>query len=116
MVDSTIVQSVSNYLHTLASQGFPVSFGLVYGSQVNGNTHEWSDIDVIVVSPLFDGEIDHENIFKLWRVAARTDNRIEPIPCGERQWREDDASPLVEIARKEGVIVYPDIEAIRQAG
>jgi hypothetical protein len=30
----------------------------------------------------------------LCRFAARTDNRIEPIPCGERQWFEDDAGAI----------------------
>jgi hypothetical protein len=34
-----------------------------------------------------------------------TDSRIEPIAVGERQWLEDDANPLIEIARREGQIV-----------
>jgi hypothetical protein len=46
-----------------------------------------------------------EDINLLWRLAARTDNRIEPIPCGERQWLEDDASAIIEIARREGETV-----------
>jgi len=31
-----------------------------------------------------------------------TDSRIEPIAVGERQWREDNSSALIEIARREG--------------
>jgi predicted nucleotidyltransferase len=27
---------------------------------------------------------------------------IEPVACGERQWVEDDASAIIEIARREG--------------
>jgi hypothetical protein len=38
----------------------------------------------------------------LWRLAARTDSRIEPVPCGEQQWQEDTSSAIVEIARREG--------------
>jgi hypothetical protein len=38
----------------------------------------------------------------LWRVAAETDSRIEPIPCGEKQWTDDDSSAVIEIARREG--------------
>jgi len=41
----------------------------------------------------------------LWRLAARTDNRIEPIPCGELQWFEDDTSAIIEVARREGETV-----------
>jgi hypothetical protein len=46
-----------------------------------------------------------KDINLLWRLAARTDNRIEPIPCGEQQWFEDDASAIIEIARHEGETV-----------
>ncbi len=46
-----------------------------------------------------------EDINLLWRIAAQTDNRIEPIPCGEQQWLEDDASVIIEIARREGETV-----------
>jgi hypothetical protein len=27
---------------------------------------------------------------------------IQPIPCGEKQWVEDDSSAVIEIARREG--------------
>ena len=116
MVDAAIIASVRNYVRTLADEGFPVSSGLVFGSHAKGIAGQWSDIDVVVISPLFDGEIEYENIFKLWRMAARTDNRIEPIPCGERQWREDDGTPIIEIARREGVIIYPNLEDLRRTG
>ena len=55
----------------------------------------------------FDGEISRADIGLLWRVAARTDSRIEPIPCGERQWLEDQSSALIEIARREGYVILP---------
>jgi hypothetical protein len=28
------------------------------------------------------------------------------VPCGERRWLEDDGSPIIEIARREGIEVY----------
>ena len=46
-----------------------------------------------------------QDIGLLWRVAARTDSRIEPIPCGMRQWHEG-SSPIAEVARREGQIVF----------
>ena len=89
----------------MQEQGIAVKFGVVFGSQVTGKTDPWSDIDLLVVSPKFDNERNREDINLLWRVAARTENRIEPIPCGERQWFEDDVSTVIEIARREGVAV-----------
>ena len=102
MVDQSVVISVRNYLQKLNENGLNVIFGVVFGSQVKGNTNEWSDIDLLVVSSLFDGQLTRQNASLLWRIAARTESRIEPIPCGLRQWEEDDSSAIVEIARREG--------------
>ena len=105
MVDESVVTSVRGYLQQFMVQGIAVSFGVIFGSQATGSANRWSDIDLLVVSPGFDGHRDRQDINLLWRIAARIDSRIEPIPCGERQWQEDGASPVVEIARREGLQV-----------
>jgi hypothetical protein len=46
-----------------------------------------------------------DDIDQLWITAARTDNRIEPIPVGQRQFEEDDGSASIEIARREGQVI-----------
>jgi len=108
MVDPAIVKGVQNYLAKLQDNGLPVSFGVIYGSQAMGNANPSSDIDLLVISPQFDEAIDRQSIDQLWRIAARTDSRIEPLPCGERQWREDTSSPIIEIARIDGATVHAD--------
>ena len=102
MVDKSVVKGVRTYLRALQDQGLIINFGVVFGSQVREIPDSWSDIDLLVVSPRFDELRDRADIDLLWRVAVRTDNRIEPIPCGERQWREDESSAIIEIARREG--------------
>jgi predicted nucleotidyltransferase len=102
MVSPAIVNSVQQYLVRLAESGLPVSFGVVFGSYAAGNANPDSDIDVMVVSPQFDNKIERQWINQLWRVAARTDSRIEPIPCGKEQWQHDTSSAIIEIARTEG--------------
>jgi len=102
MVDESIVRAVRSYLQGLVERGLVVSFGVVIGSRVHTTADRWSDIDLLVVSSKFDAMRSRRDIDLLWRVAARTDSRIEPIPCGERQWQEDSSSPIVEIARREG--------------
>jgi len=82
--------------------------GVIFGSHAAGHPGQWSDIDLLVVSATFDGTFSRDAINSLWRVAARTDSRIEPIPCGERQWVEDEVTPIIEVARREGVQVMPD--------
>jgi predicted nucleotidyltransferase len=102
MVDRSVVEAVRDYLRALQAQGLPVRYGILFGSYAIEKADRWSDIDLIVVSPRFDGKRQREDIDLLWRTSARTDSRIEPIPVGERQWLEDDASAIVEIARREG--------------
>lgn len=107
MVDKSVVNVVRTYLRNLQAHGLVVRFGVVFGSQARGQATPWSDIDLIVVSPRFDSVRDRQDIGLLWRTAARTDSRIEPIPCGERQWREDTSSAIIEIARREGQPISP---------
>ena len=109
MADPKIIETVRNYLNVVATQGIPVTFGVLFGSQVAGNTHHWSDIDLVVVSPVFDGQYPRMQKHKLWHIAGRTDNRIEPIPCGEKRWQNEQVSPIILIAKREGQIIYPQV-------
>lgn len=105
MLEQSVLTSVKEYLVVVKNAGVLVDFVVVFGSQVNGRCHEWSDIDLLVVSPQFDGMTERKDINLLWRLAARVDSRIEPIPCGLEQWKNDDVSAIIEIARREGEIL-----------
>ncbi|MBM4370597.1 MAG: nucleotidyltransferase domain-containing protein [Deltaproteobacteria bacterium] len=105
MAPSSVIAAVRRYLALLNQEGIEARFGVLYGSQANGTADEWSDIDLLVVSSLFDGEYTYAQRATLWRLAARIDSRIEPVPCGDLQWKEDDGSPLIEIARREGQVI-----------
>jgi len=41
----------------------------------------------------------------LSELAAKVDSRIEPIPCGSLQWKHDDSSAIIEIARQQGELL-----------
>ena len=107
MVDASIVEIVRQYLRTLNEQGVPVQCGVIFGSHASGYTNTWSDIDLLVVSPRFDGERKRADVNLLWHIAARTDSRIEPIPVGQHQFERDDSSAIIEIARREGHKILP---------
>ena len=79
----------------------------MYGSHAKGTARPDSDIDVLVVSPAFDSDRwsrDQE----LWRLTLKVDPRIEPVPVGQQQLLEDRTSPIVEIARREGIAIDGD--------
>jgi predicted nucleotidyltransferase len=110
MVTEPIAASVQRYFKACREAGIDVKFGVVYGSQATGHTHQYSDIDLIVVAARYDASRTYDDISQLWLLAAHVDHRIEPIACGEQQWEKDDASTIIEIARREGQVIYPEEE------
>jgi len=107
MVDESVIKTVQKYLKKLLESGITVNRVIVFGSQASGRHHSWSDIDLLVVSPRFDGKRKREDVNILWHIAARVDSRIEPIAVGQRQFEEDDSSAIIEIARREGQVITP---------
>ena len=105
MAEESIISSVQNYLKELLRIGIPVRQAIIFGSYARENYHEWSDIDLLVISDKYDEVCSREDINLLWRTAARTDSRIEPIPVGTKRWAFDDTSTIIEVARREGIDV-----------
>ena len=102
MVDDAIVAIVRSYLTKVQAAGIRARRGIIFGSYARGTAREDSDIDLIVLAPEFDGERDRSKTDLLWALRASADSRVEPIGVGERQWEEDDETPVIEIARLEG--------------
>jgi predicted nucleotidyltransferase len=102
MADITIHRIAQHYLQRLVALGIPVERGIIFGSHSRGEATTWSDIDLLVVSPQFDCPRTREHLNLLWRVAAREDARIEPIPCGSVEWNGSLDSAIIEVARREG--------------
>lgn len=105
MVAPAIEQIVRNYLHAASEAGIPSTRAVVFGSQARGDAHEQSDIDLVVLSRALEPPRTHDIVATLWRLRANTDSRIEPIACGEREWLTDDSRVILEVARREGVMV-----------
>lgn len=105
MVESSIIDAVRRYLAALPSVGIHCRRAVLFGSFANGRADKWSDIDLIVIAPEFDAPRDFELISNLWRATITADNRIEPIPCGEKEWETDQSRPILEIARRQGVVI-----------
>lgn len=107
MVDESVETIVRNYLKKLGEAGYEDCFAVIYGSQATGKTNEWSDIDLLIVSTVFNNGIRRSDVNTLWRVAAAIDSRIEPVPAGKIQFETDDGNAIIEIARRTGYIINP---------
>lgn len=105
MVDSSVIAIVRRYLDTVMRAGIPAEKAVIYGSFARGEQRKDSDIDVLVLSPLFDRLKECKVLDLLWRLTRQVDIRIEPIAVGVREFDEDDGSPLIGVARRDGFVV-----------
>ena len=107
MLDGSTHKIVEAYLAKVAAAGVPVARCVVFGSHARGEQTAQSDIDLLVIAPVFDGKGRQAAIDTLWCVAWRVDDRIEPIGVGVREFKKKSWVPLLMVARQEGVVVYP---------
>ena len=105
MAQESVVEIIHNYLQAVNQVGIHARQAVLYGSWAKNQARADSDIDLVVIAPEFDGQRDHNLVDKLWELRVFTDWRIEPIACGVRQWREDDGSPIIAVARQEGEMI-----------
>ncbi|MCJ7674848.1 MAG: nucleotidyltransferase domain-containing protein [Sedimentisphaerales bacterium] len=105
MVEEAVVGSIMKYLASLRGFGIHASKAVLFGSFARGDASDLSDIDLVVIAPEFGAPREASLVERLWDATASADNRIEPIPCGEREWETDGSRPILEIARQEGIII-----------
>ena len=105
MVEDAVLSAVKRYIAVLPTVGIHASRAVLFGSFVRGEADQHSDIDLVVVATEFDDGRDFDVIKNLWETTLLADNRIEPIPCGEREWESGDGRPIIEVARREGVVI-----------
>ena len=85
MVDQGIIKAVKSYVHALQIHGVPVLCGVLFGSHAYGQPDNWSDIDVVIVSPAFDQGQPRNDRTLLRRTAREIGQPIEAVGCGEQQ-------------------------------
>ncbi len=103
MVDPTVVAAIRDYVKKARQVGINATRAIVYGSHARGEAKEHSDIDLIIIAEEFDGQRDRKKTALLWRLRAKSDNRIEPIGVGERQWEDETGNPILAAAKQEGL-------------
>jgi predicted nucleotidyltransferase len=104
MVNPKVIETVKQYLKVLINEGILITGAFIYGSQVRGSANEESDIDLMLISPLFDENTD-KYAPAIWHSASKISYRIEPITVGEKRFQTDEYSPLIAIVKQEGVEV-----------
>ncbi|MBM7582724.1 putative nucleotidyltransferase [Caldicoprobacter guelmensis] len=97
-----IVENIVKNYAELLKREIGVKEVYLYGSYVNGNYSEDSDIDVAVVSDTFSGDLVEDTLL-LMRLRRKIDNRISPRPFTSDAFAEDD--PFVKEIKTKGIRV-----------
>ena len=84
----SVLTIVRKYIRELEKHGFKITEAFLFGSYAKGSSHEWSDIDIALVSPDFSGDRfrDRQRIVPLRR---QIDVRLEPMPFSPKDFKDD---------------------------
>lgn len=102
MVQTDVIEIVKQFIRNLENDGIIIKFAYLYGSFARNEATIDSDIDVLLVSDMFDTDDDYI-LSKPWLPKYRNDFRIEPISIGTKRFQNDDVSPIIQIAQQEGL-------------
>jgi uncharacterized protein len=79
---------------------------ILFGSYANGHPHKWSDIDLAVISPDFDGKDWFERVKLMGKARAARDIDIEAIGYGKQQYETAHRQTFLGEIIRTGKVVY----------
>ena len=102
MSQKDAINIIRLYLEILKQAGISIDKAFLYGSFARNEATEDSDIDIMLVSSLFDTDDDYV-LAKPWIYSAKVDPRIEPISVGLHRFNTDETSPIIELVKQTGI-------------
>lgn len=93
---------IDKYIKTLEENNIPIKHAILFGSYAQGNYNKWSDIDIALVSNIFEGNrfIDRDKIRKI-NLSVSSD--LEILPYRPQDFTTDD--PFVREIIETGVTI-----------
>ncbi len=74
-----VKHTIDRYIRELDRNNIPIKEAILFGSYAKGDNQEWSDIDIALVSDIFEGNrIDDKD--KIRRITLSISSEIEVIP------------------------------------
>jgi uncharacterized protein len=95
------VKSIINaYLAALKKNNIPIKDAILFGSYAKGNPHEWSDIDIALVSEIFIGNRIKDKD-KIRNITLAVSSEIEVLPFSPEDF--DSQNPLAKEILETGI-------------
>lgn len=99
-VNNEIINTVRKSIELLRKNNISIKKAYLFGSFAAGSEHEWSDIDLALVSDDFSEDRYIERL-RIMKLTSTIDSRIEPAPYQTEQFNDFD--PLVWEIKNHGI-------------
>ena len=84
---------VKRFIYELENNNIPIKEAILFGSYAKGNCHDWSDIDLALVSDASEGEHFRDRN-KIKRIKLEISCDLEPLPYRPEDFTTND--PFVQ--------------------
>ncbi|MGQ9571972.1 MAG: nucleotidyltransferase domain-containing protein [Dehalococcoidia bacterium] len=98
-------EAIDDFIQRL-QQGIRVEAVILYGSYAHGTPHEWSDIDLAVISPDFEGLRMPERQRMISRLTFERYHDIEPIGYSSSEYHNPGPHSFLGEIIRTGRVVY----------
>jgi predicted nucleotidyltransferase len=99
-IPDTVKNVIEKYLTALKEHNIPIRQVFLFGSYAKGNSNEWSDIDLALVSEIFEG-VRIQDRKKIRPITLSISSEIEVLPYRPSDFTPDD--PFVKEILDTGV-------------
>ncbi|MBI4691823.1 MAG: nucleotidyltransferase domain-containing protein [Candidatus Terrybacteria bacterium] len=102
IIPSKINKIVKGYTQRLSEkENIPIKKVIIFGSQIKGKSHRWSDIDVCIISPRFSAPLDALYFLFKKRNQEEVMAGLEPIGFSEKDFKS--GGSLIREIQKTGI-------------
>jgi predicted nucleotidyltransferase len=98
-------EAVEDFIRRL-EKGIRVEAAILYGSHINGQPHEWSDIDLAIISPDFEGRTRPERQRIISKLTFERVSRIEPLGYASSEYHNPGRHSFLGEIMRTGRVVY----------
>ena len=103
---ATDLEKIISRFVALLGKAARVEAVILYGSYVNGSPDEWSDIDIAVISPDFDGLAMWERQRLISRATVDRDPSLAPIGYSSSEYHNPGPHSFLREIIRTGRVVY----------
>ena len=99
-IPGRISRLLKNYIEKLEENRIPIRQAVLFGSYATGGSHEWSDIDIALVSDVFEG-IRIKDRGKIRKITLDISTDLSPLPFRPEDFTPED--PFVREIIEHGI-------------